>query len=184
MAVGNAHPSVAIAVPDTQTVSFWIHDDPSDPESEVTFKIKLSLTEDDSDGNSIGWDVTSIEFRQIHDTGPDTVWVESSPSVPSGDGLWWVTHADPDDPQRDEFVMPPNLSGTAAAQDPNDDDLDYDFEGVTYIPPPPSGEPPGEVTAAMDHYFAAAIWPPIVIETGDDEPVELPPPWRSPPVGS
>ena len=183
LAAGNAHPPVGFAVPNSLEVSFWIHDDPSDPESDVTFKIKLALTESDSDGDSIGWDVTSIEFRQIHASGPDTVWVESSPSVPTGDGLWWVTHADPTDPQTDEFVMPPNLSGTAVAQDSKDDDLDYDFEGVTYTPPPPPGEPPYEVTAGMDYYFALALWPPIIIITDDDVPVEVPPIER-PPIGS
>ncbi len=164
-------------VPVTVDVEYWIHETPTDPESDVTFKIKLSLTEGKVDGDSIGWEINSIEFR---DPGnPDTVWVDASPSVPSADGLWWIDHADADDPQTEEFTVPPHLEGTGDAQHPNGDDLDYDFEGFPYTAPLPSGQPPYTVTASLDHYFAALPWPPLVIETGEKEPVEVPPIRRS-----
>lgn len=159
-------------VPAWVEVEYWIHETAEDSESDVTFKIKLSLTKQEVDGDSIGWEINSIEFR---DPGnPGTVWIDASPSVPSEDGLWWIDHADADDPQTEEFAVPPQLDGTGDAQDPNGDDLDYDFEGFTYTPPPP-GQPPYTVTASLDHYFAALALPPIVIESGEKEPVELPP---------
>ncbi len=160
-------------VPVSVDVEYWVHETPTDPESDVTFKIKLSLTEGAVDGDSIGWEIDSIEFR---DPGnPDTVWVDSSPSVPSADGLWWIDHADADEPQTEEFAEPPHLDGTGDAQDPNDDDLDYDFEGFTYTPPPPPAEPPYTVTASFNLYFARLALPPIVIEERERVWLELHP---------
>ena len=84
-------------------------------------------------------------------------------------GLWWIKHADPEDPVLSEFLLPPLLEGVAKAEDPGNDDLEYMVEGVTYDPPP--GGPPFEPTAALDYQYALVgqKTPP---EEGDDEPVE------------
>jgi hypothetical protein len=51
-------------------------------------------------------------------------------------------------------LLPPRLVGTAATQIPNDEDLDYEFEGRPYTPPPEGA--PYEKTAALTYTFAAA----------------------------
>ena len=167
-------PVPAFAGQSSYEVSYWIHETPADPNSPVEFRIRLELANSDEDGDSIGWEVTSLEICQVESTGACTLWVDDDPNVPTQDGLWWVEHADPNDPQDDEFTMPPHLQGTAAADDPNDADLDYDFEGQVYLAPTPPGEPPYDVTAALDYTFTP-VGSNDPIGDGDDEPVEVPP---------
>lgn len=179
VSVAAPHAAVSAAA-DTSTpevIAYSIHETPDDPSTPVVLTLTLSITASETSGNSVGWDVTSIEFRQPGTGGgADTVWIESAPSVPTSDGLWWIDHADANDPQEEEFVLPPHLTGTATAQDPNDDDLDYDFEGMAYAEPTSPEEPPYEITAAMDYIFL----PPIVLPPPvDREPVEVLP-WGNP----
>jgi hypothetical protein len=163
---------VSSADPMTRDIEYVIHQTPTDPNSPISFRIKLSLESIDQRGNKIGWDITSIEIREIGD--PDAVWVDNDPIVPTQDGLWWVKHDDPNDPQHAEFTMPPRLHGTADAQLPTDDDLDYDFEGKKYTPPEAPEEPPYQITAALDYSFTL-VGGKDPIGYGEDEPVEVPP---------
>jgi hypothetical protein len=157
--------------PLSKQVFYKIHDDPGDPNSAVIFTIELSLQEADSDGDSIGWEIAEIRFCQPgQGGGGDTYWVESDPNVPSGDGLWWIDHASYHYPELEEFAEPPHLVGTATAQDPNDGDLGYDFEGVAYTPPPRGA--PWDPTGALDYAFTVVGGPPPVPD-GDDEPAEI-----------
>lgn len=160
-------------LPPDQSIEYVIRQTPTDPESTIVFLVRLELTAMDSDATGVGWEIGSAEFRQPGTGGAsDTVWSDILPAVDSPDGLWWVDHADNRVPQESEFVLPPWLMGTAPADDPANDDLDYDFEGVTYTPPPAGA--PFENTGALDYSFtlAAAQEP---VEEGDDEPVEVPP---------
>jgi hypothetical protein len=157
--------------PEPMDVVYRIHDDPDDPNSAIVFTVMLSLEAEEVDENWIGWQITEIRFRQPGQNGdPDTIWIESDPDVPAHDGLWWVDHADRDDPQLDEFAEPPHLVGIAAAVDPNDADLKYDFEGVGYTPG--SGGPPWDATAALDYKFTLDGQS-SPLESGTDEPVGI-----------
>jgi hypothetical protein len=119
----------------------------------------------------VGWEIQTIEFHQPLGAKLYSVWSEDLPYVP-GDGLWWVDHTDPQDPVRSEFVLPPAMSGTADASEPEVDDLDYELEGETYTPPP--GGPPFSVTASLTYYFAMHEDPEDPEEEGEDEPAEVP----------
>jgi hypothetical protein len=157
--------------PEPMDVVYRIHDNPNDPDSAIVFTVMLSLEAQEADENSIGWQITEIRFRQPGQNGdPDTIWIESDPDVPTQDGLWWVDHADRENPQLDEFDEPPHLVGIAAAADPNATDLKYDFEGVGYTPG--SGGPPWDVTAALDYKFKLDGQS-SPLESGTDEPVEI-----------
>jgi len=157
--------------PVSQTVVYRIHDDPNDPESAIVFTVMLLLELEAADGDSIGWEITKIQFRQPgQNGGADTIWIKPHPDVPTADGLWWVEHADRDNPQLKEFDEPPHLVGTAASQDPSGTDLEYGFEGVSYAPPP--GGAPWDPTAALDYDFAL-VGAPAPLEGGTDEPVEV-----------
>jgi hypothetical protein len=92
--------------------------------------------------------------------------------------LWWVEHEDPRNPQYEEFVLPPLIEGLAYADDPNEDDLEFSFEGEVYTPPSPPEEAPYPVTGALAHEFTCygELDP---FEFGLDEPVEVP---ENPPV--
>lgn len=160
-------------LPADETVAYWIHELPDDPNSAVTLSITLTLHADDSDSGSVGWQITEVEFRQPGTGGAsDTVWTESFPSVNSADGLWWVEHSDPGDPQPSEFSWPPLLTGDAVAVDPANADLSYALEGLAYTPPPEGA--PYTVTAAFQYSFSLLGESAPFLE-GEDEPVEVPP---------
>ncbi|MEE9296951.1 MAG: hypothetical protein V3W34_18560 [Phycisphaerae bacterium] len=169
--VGTTYTAANAVLPDDQTVEYRIHETPTDPKSAVVFVVRLELTAEDSAGYEVGWEITTAQFRQPGT--PDTTWTEDYPYVDTTDGLWWVKHADPEAPEASEFVLPPWLLSTATADDPQDDDLDYDLEGVAYSLPPPPGEPPYENTAALDYSFTLAQQEILLVE-GDDEPVDAP----------
>ena len=163
----------ARALPDDQTIDFSIYLNPTDPESEVVFVVRLELAAQSSSAGQVGWDVTEIRFtRPMKYAFPDKVWVESSPVVDSPDGLWWIGHADVEDPVIGEFVMPTWLVGTATPEDPAEDDLEYDFVGVTYSPPEWPQTPPHETTAALTYSLKRAAAQ-VPIEEGDDEPIDV-----------
>ncbi len=171
--------SDALAEDKELSVRYNVRETPGDPSSAVIWTIDLALQEKQVDGNDVGWLIDSITISQLNATGQvENTWTELTPTVNSPDGLWWVEHADPQDPKRTEFAQPPLVEGTAIAQDPPDADLDYYLEGVPYEPPP---EPPFEVTAALDYTFTL-VGSSEPEGDGDDEPVELPP-LDDPPVG-
>ena len=181
--VGIVHSNV-LAEPtgsETLLVQYKLRETPSDPNSAVTWTIGLYLKEKQVDGNDVGWLIESIKISQLDSVGqPENVWTEETPTVNSSDGLWWVEHADPNDPQASEFVEPPLLESTATTEDPASADLDYYLEGVPYNPPP-GGQPYVE-TGALNYTFTL-VGSSDPEDEGEDEPVELPPPIEDPPVG-
>ena len=131
--------SVAVAdVPAAFNLTYQIHDDPNDPNSPIAYTIALDLASSSYTATEIGWDITHVQFIE-HDPNGDMVWEEDDPNVPTVDGLWWVEHADINDPQPNEFVGLPALTGLASTQDPNQTGLDYDLEGAG------SASPSGQV---------------------------------------
>jgi len=171
--------SAAMALPADRVIYFAIHENPENPNSRVQYYLSLSITAADQDGDWIGWDITNYKITEKAVLGSDTVWDVDSPNVGTTDGLWWVEHADPDNPIPTEFVEPAPVADTAVAVDPADPDLDFDVVGVPYTPPP--GGPPYQVTAALDFAFSATADPnDPPDDSGDDEPVDNGPP-PSPP---
>lgn len=172
VALGIVPLALAGELPEDQTVYYYIHEYPNQPNCDVVFTIRLDLTAADSDADAVGWRITSAEFRQPGNRqAQDKVWTEASPIVNSPDGLWWVEHADPAFPELEEFTLPPKLVGLAMAQDPLDKNLEYDFKGVPYVPPPEGA--PFDITGALTYVFAEEEEDPV--EQGKDEPVEVPP---------
>lgn len=134
------------------SIRYNIRETPGDPSSAVIWTIDLALQEEQVDGNDVGWLIDSVTISQLNTTGQaENAWTEATPTVNSPDGLWWLAHADPQNPQRSEFAQPPLLESTATAQDPANADLDYYLEGLPYEPPPEG--PPFEHTAALDYTF-------------------------------
>ncbi len=167
-----ANSGTALAVlPDDVQIKYYIHDDRTDPESPIVFKVLLDLEAQDSSGGSVGWLITQAEFRQPNtDPDPDTVWTDTTVDVDTPDGLWWVDHADTLAPAPGEFDMPPLIEGIADAEAVSGDDLDYKWEGVTYTAPPEG--PPFENPMGANFKFRILPLPDPELE-GDDEPVEI-----------
>lgn len=141
--------AAAQALPDDRVVAFNLREDPQDPESDVVFRIELVLHAMSEAGSTIGWRIDEAVFTQLDGESVVAAWSKTLPTVPGSGGLWWVTHADTGAPTLGEFVMPPHLTGTAELKQGSGADLDYDFEGVAYSPPP--GGAPFEPTAAMSY---------------------------------
>lgn len=168
-------PLTLLATPQEQTVRFTIHETPSDPTSDVVFVMEMTLVPDSvapgpGAGGLVGWEVANVLFTQVTGSG-DVLWSEDYPAVDTLDGLWWVLHADMENPEIAELVLPPLIAGTAAPDDPNEDDLDYDFEGTVYTPPQPPKEPPYPVTASLTFTFQRAMEP-SPFEEESDEPAD------------
>ena len=160
-------------LPPDQTVYYKIRETPKDPESDVVFVLQLEVEAVDSDGDWIGWEVTTLEIRKPPGTGQSwTIWTENSPSVDTTDGLWRIEHADPQAPKLSEFLEPPLIEGTVAAEDPSNPDMEYSVDGVVYQAPALPGGPPFAPTGALDY---------VLTYEGEEEPAaEGPGPQRWP----
>lgn len=144
--------AAAQSQPQTCEVEFCIYEDPADPESAIAFRIILRMHAASTSGSSIGWAVDEIEFRDPG-SGGDDVWRAYDVAADTQDGLWWVNHHTPTEPQRAEFARPARFVGVAQSVDPWFDDLEFDFRGESYTPPL-SGAP-YDVTAALSFQFTA-----------------------------
>ncbi|MCO6436721.1 MAG: hypothetical protein J5J06_06500 [Phycisphaerae bacterium] len=158
-------------LPTGRVVEFDIHEDPNDPESAVVLVFSLELKAADVVVDSVGWAVQSLTIRRL-DRGEESAWTDLAPSIGSQDGLWWVDHVNPQQPEVSEFVLPPQVGGVAEAADPMDGDLGYELIGEVYLPPP--GGQPYSTTASLT-YRARLAEDEEPIKEGDEEPVEVPP---------
>jgi hypothetical protein len=155
--------------------TYRIHEVPDDPQSDVVFVVTLTVKETARDGDYIGWEITEARLEQPGD--PSAAWIGEFPAVWSPDGLWWIEHADPDNPTEAEFTEPPWVGGVATALEPAGQDLNFAIEGVSYVPP--SGGAPHPTTGALDYNFTL-VEAPTPLKEGEDEPVEIDP-IRDPP---
>jgi hypothetical protein len=153
------HPAAA-DLPDDVTVGYFMHEVPENAESAIVFSTQLDLTAVDSDGDWVGWGISSAVFTEVG-TPPssDRTWEDTSAVFSTPDGLWWVEHEDTSAPRLSEFLIPPRLSGTATADDNSYEDLDYELEG--HSPGPRQG--PYAPTAFLDYLFQ---------EKGKQDPIE------------
>ena len=122
------------AMPANRVVTFFVRETPTDPASAVIFEFGLKISARERDGDSIGWSITEVRLKEPG--SPVRLWIDDSPATTTSSGLWWIDHAEGDVPEDSEFDVTPNMTGTATAQDPNDDDMDYDLLGATCSPPP------------------------------------------------
>jgi len=152
-------PVVVAALPPDRVVHYAIREDPADPDSRIQYVLSLSLSAQEQNVDYIGWSVDNYMITETAVIGVDSVWDVDAPNVLTTDGLWWVKHADPDNPVRSDFVEPAQIADTASAHDPSDPDLHFDVAGVPYSEPPEG--PPYAVTAALDFTF---------IKDGSSEP--------------
>jgi len=171
------------AIPVSQELRYNIYADPSDPQSDIVLTIDLSLIAVDSNPTAIAWHIKVVTLVRPDLNGSGaTVWADLSPSVDTSDGLWWIKHADLENPKVAEFVLPPLVAGRAVEQySTNPGLVDYQFEGTVYVPPLPPVGPPFQVTAAMNGVFWTVGQPePDVVALGESvaiiDPIENDPP--------
>lgn len=165
-------PVMATALPEKYIMEYRMRETPTDPQSDLTFVVRLKLLASDQKGNDVGWEVTNFIIDQYDENGDvSDSWQDFVPFVDTADGLWWITHADANDPQPSEFAIPPIVSGTAPAAPGTTEDLDYSFNGDTYTAPPPPGQPPYPDTVALTYQFVLAVSEETIGEE-EEEPAE------------
>lgn len=152
-------------LPPQQTIQLRLRQSPFDPNSNVEFYVVATLEAVDCDSDQVGWSVASMEFFQDDGNGIKS-WVEIQPVLDTIDGLWWVTHGDPQAPVLEEFLTTPLLQGVATADDPVDEDLAYEILAEEATP-----STPYQTTATVTYALAAADTSEPV-KDGTDEPVE------------
>ncbi|MCG8406726.1 MAG: hypothetical protein MI923_16140 [Phycisphaerales bacterium] len=156
----------ALALPTDRTIIYEIHETPSDPKTTVAWTVELELKAADStSADDIGWEIQVI---RITDEGAQAEWCEVNPYENGGDNLWWLSHADGNNPTVEEFTEPPLIQGTATNAT---NDLDYDFEGTVYTPPAPPQQPPYPVTSLLCYTFHI-VGEPDPEADEDDEPAD------------
>ena len=159
----------ADSLPDDRTISYFVRENPSDPQSSVVFTIEMQISAQEEDDGFVGWEIESV--RLIDNDNPissQSEWIEYLPEVHTQDGLWWVEHDDPDSPKESEFDEPPLLSGTADAEG-TQADMDYSFEGAPYVGGPQLYN--GSVTSLT--YAFTLVGEADPEEEGEDEPTEI-----------
>ena len=81
-----------------------------DPLSNITHRLIVGLFEDIRVGDSIGWEVAVFTIYELDGNGDVAYrWSKGYPAVDTADGLWWIEHADSDNPALGEFVLPPRM---------------------------------------------------------------------------
>lgn len=145
MATATVTPA-AMATPSDYKVLYSIHEVRDDPNSAVLYRVQLDLEYVSTVGSQVRWHVATMAISHFDSQGTiDEQWRLNDPAVATGDGKWWTTHADPDNPVIGEFVTPPPMTGTAEREIGSGPDLDYDLsEGKA------SGSPPYAATAYMN----------------------------------
>ncbi|MBI3836127.1 MAG: hypothetical protein HY287_17535 [Planctomycetes bacterium] len=150
-------------LPDNRIQIFKIHEDPSNPLSQVTTIVTAHLSAMDRIDDKVAWRIDSLEFYR-----PATAqtWTKTLPTVSTSDGLWWIKHADADAPQASEFLVPPSVTGEAIANSSAYANLAYDLVGHSY-----TGTGPYAITSSLSYYLhpIAGLDPD---DEGDHEPVE------------
>lgn len=162
-----ASANVQADLPADRSVHYVVRNIPTDPSSGILFTMSLNIQAIEQVGNSVAWEITSVVFNKPAG-GVDEFWSVEFPFVNTNDGLWWVEHADPVIPVRNEFVYVPTLLGTAVPDDPNNQNLNFDIAGGIYIPPPEGS--PYETTTVLSYSLTTED----SNDSGDDEPVEVP----------
>ena len=156
-------------LPEDQRIRYAIREVPTDPSSAVIWTIDLALEAEDSDGGSVGWLIDSVTVTEVDASGePTSMWTDVSPELDSPDGLWWVEHADPADPEPADFALPPLLGGTASVELGAQADLEYTLEGRQYVPE--AGSPLSELVVTGLDYVFTLVGESLPLDEGDDEP--------------
>jgi hypothetical protein len=151
-------------------IAYQIHEVPDDPNSPIVFTVTLKIEEVDREGDLVGWEVLEARFERTENT--TRVWMKTVPFVATSDGLWWIEHADPNNPTIGEFVLPPEMSGTAPALGSVDPDLDFLFSGVAWDPEVLGS--PYAVTGGLSYSFTL-VGESEPLEEGENGPVEVEP---------
>ncbi|MCH8149803.1 MAG: hypothetical protein IH987_17765 [Planctomycetes bacterium] len=171
---------VADARPPDYAITFNLHETIGDPTSDIEFTVTMGLMKEEQNGDDIGWQVQIVTIRELDDNGNviDT-WFKTQPNVDTSDELWWIEHADPDNPVNSEFLIPPLIYGTAGHVNTTEPSLEFEFEGDLYVAPP--GGPPFDDTASLTTLLQEPGNPPPPPKKNEtDEPVESDPEPESP----
>ena len=123
-------PSALASLPPDQTIQYIIREAPEDPESDPVFLVELTVVAANTNGLSVGWEAVDVVLMELDSNGVATSeWIDTLPEFDVSNGVWWVEHGNPESPELKDFARPPAMAGTADAESPAEEDLDYAIEG-------------------------------------------------------
>lgn len=161
--------TVTAEVPTHRTITFTIHEVPSDPQSGVVWTIRLSITATTVCDTAVGWQVEDVWVEQHNDAYvPHRLWNDYMPLVNTSDGLWWIAHGDPMNPQPSEFTDLPALGGIASIVQNSTFNLEYVLEGASTPLSSPNGGAISQVRFSL-----ACMGEGEPVDEGEDEPAEV-----------
>jgi len=163
-------PVVANAdLPPDRVVTFQIRETPADPQSDVVWTVRLSITATTVHDNTVGWAIEELSLEEQDDNfSPHRQWIEEWPIVNSPDGLWRVYHGDPVNPLPSEFSELPLVGGVASTAGLGTANLGYQLEGM-----PSPGDPQYEGNVSKLTFSFALEGEVGPLDDGEDEPVEI-----------
>jgi len=163
-----ARPAAAQEQPPDYSLTFTLYETPGDPESDVKAVVTVDFKEMDRSGSDVQWGVLRIRFLLPAGGGePERVWLDATQRLSPGE-RFWVSHADPDDPQPGEFAELPAFEGEADAVSGTETNLLFVFD----VDAPLNPELYGGVCVDATYSFALATEPEEPIREGGQEPAQ------------
>lgn len=161
--VGNAS-----AIPPDQRIELQFRSVPSDPASPVEVQAVLTLSAESADGNAIGWRIKDVTFSRPNQSRTGQWSARGISTHNESDGLWWVNHADAENPATNEFTeFLPSISGIAESESVDQSRLSFDISGSDFG----GSQGPFPNTAFAQYSIGLTDADEPVVD-GDDEPVE------------
>ncbi len=168
VATGLARPAAAQEQPPDYSLTFTLYATPGDPESDVKAVVTVDFKEMDRSGSEVQWGVLRIRFLIPAGGGePERVWLDATQRLSPGE-RFWLTHADPDNPQPGEFAELPAFEGEADAVSGTNTNLLFVFD----VDAPLNPELYGGNVADTSFSLALETTPEVPIVNGDEEPAE------------
>lgn len=153
--------SLAQSLPPDQTVSYQLHADPEDPNSPVTVTTTVTLVASQESGSAVGWSISAIDIHALDGASQSTHWAGNLVQIQAPDGLWWITHSDPNAPQLTDFAVPPLLTGTVTNESNANLTMNFELEGNTEVP---VNNTPFILTSFIRYFLLHPGNPGIIIE--------------------
>jgi hypothetical protein len=171
LAVGMMGTTVLADLPNDQTVTYNIRQDPTDETSPIIFTVDLDIMAGDADGDTVSWLIKQVVLTEIdHSESPPLtrVWTEDEPYVDTPDGYWTIEHDDVENITAEDFDEVPYIAGKAQPDDPRDPETNYDFEGAELV-----GSGPFSASFVVVTMYVILSQAPQPLVEIDDEPVEV-----------
>lgn len=118
----------AIAAPPDYYDVHYTYREANDETGPRKVKLTLDLKNMDTNATQIEWKCDEIRITAFSSNGEVwATWKDETCAFDTTNGRWWVTHADKEAPDADEFLSPPDFAGTADYVSGTEDTFYYEI---------------------------------------------------------